>query len=110
MIKRSLLLVFFVLLAACRGQPSELQVAENWATKDWRSDTPESQGMDAAVLAQGIESVAKNELPLHSLLVIRHGVIVSETYFSPYKANTLHELYSVTKSFTATLVGIALDQ
>jgi CubicO group peptidase (beta-lactamase class C family) len=65
--------------------------------------------MDSAVLAQGVD-YAEKEMALHSLLVIRHGVIVSETYFASYKASTLHELYSVTKSFTATLVGIALDQ
>ena len=50
------------------------------------------------------------ELRLFSLLVIRHGYIVSETYFGPYNQQTARELYSCTKSFVGTLVGIAVDR
>jgi CubicO group peptidase (beta-lactamase class C family) len=52
----------------------------------------------------------QEKLNLHSLLIIRNGSIVSETYFQPYTAETNHELYSVTKSVVATLVGIAIDK
>lgn len=101
------LLVF--LLAACSASKTASPSGSEWPTQDWTTADPESQGMDPTLLAQGI-AYAEKEMALHSLLVIRHGAIVSETYFSSYKAGTLHELYSVTKSFTATLVGIALDQ
>jgi CubicO group peptidase (beta-lactamase class C family) len=47
---------------------------------------------------------------LHSLLIIRNGAIVYEKYFGSNHQDTPHILYSVTKSFTSTLVGIALDQ
>lgn len=107
---RRLFLLFFILLAACRGQKAVQPAQHDWPTQDWRTAVPESQGMDAAMLARGLEEAEQNGLPLHSLLVIRHGSIISETYFPPYNVDTLHELYSVTKSFTATLVGIALDQ
>jgi CubicO group peptidase (beta-lactamase class C family) len=108
--KRVIFIILLVLLVACQNPKSSQLIGNDWPTQGWRSDTPESQGMDAAILAKGAEYIEQNNLALHSLLIIRHGVIVSETYFSPYQADTLHEQYSVTKSFTSTAVGMALDQ
>jgi CubicO group peptidase (beta-lactamase class C family) len=88
--------------------PSPL--GDYWPTQDWRSSTPEEQGMDSHRLALMLEAVKQERLPLHSLLVIRNGYLVSETYFPPYDENSREELYSCTKSFIATLVGIAIDQ
>lgn len=102
-------LLFIFFLAACSSPNAASTAGNDWPTQDWASADPEWQGMDSARLAQAVAYAEKN-MALHSLLVIRHGVIVSETYFPSYKVSTLHELYSVTKSFTATLVGIALDQ
>ena len=81
-----------------------------WPTQGWRTATPAEQGMDAAKLALMLDSVRQQNLGLDSLLVIRNGYIVSETYFRSSTPDTRHELYSVTKSFIATLVGIAIDK
>ena len=81
-----------------------------WPTDGWRTATPAEQGMDAAKLAQMLDAVREQELRLFSLLVIRHGYIVSETYFGSTGQQTARELYSCTKSFIGTLVGIAVDR
>jgi CubicO group peptidase (beta-lactamase class C family) len=81
-----------------------------WPTSGWRSSPPEDQGMDSSHLIAMLDSVRAQGLNLHSLLVIRHGYIVSETYFGAYGPDDLHQLYSCTKSFIATLVGIAFDR
>jgi CubicO group peptidase (beta-lactamase class C family) len=81
-----------------------------WPTQGWRTSTPAEQGMDGAKLVQMLESVRQQNLALHSLLVIRNGSIVSETYFGSITPETRSEIYSVTKSFIATLVGIAIDK
>ena len=81
-----------------------------WPTDGWRTAAPAEQGMDAAKLARMVDAVRQQKLGLFSLLVIRHGYIVSETYFGPYGQDTPRELYSCTKSFVGTLVGIAIDQ
>lgn len=107
---KTFFILSLVFLVACQGQKTLPLLGDDWPTQGWRSEAPESQGMDAAILSKGMEYIEQNDLALHSLLVIRHGVIVSETYFSPYKADTLHEQWSVTKSFTSTAVGMALDQ
>jgi CubicO group peptidase (beta-lactamase class C family) len=66
--------------------------------------------MDGAALDRALQDVKNQGLNLSSLLVIRNGVIVSETYYPPGDRATRHELYSVTKSFNSTLVGIAIDK
>ena len=84
--------------------------SEYWPTRSWRTSTPEEQGMDSQKLAAMLEEVKRQSLDLHSLLVIRNGYIVSETYFQSYSQDVKHEVYSCTKSFIATLIGIANDK
>jgi CubicO group peptidase (beta-lactamase class C family) len=57
-----------------------------------------------------VEAIQKQDLKVDSALVIRHGTIVAETYFSSYQRDTPHELFSCTKSFVSALVGIAIAQ
>jgi CubicO group peptidase (beta-lactamase class C family) len=83
---------------------------EYWPTDGWRTSTPEAQGMDGATLAGVVVAVKAQKLDLDSLLVIRNGYIVHETYFGSQSANQRHIQYSVTKSFISTLIGIALDR
>jgi CubicO group peptidase (beta-lactamase class C family) len=96
--------VTFVLAAvlACR--------AENPSTSQWRKATPESQGLDSGVLADMLDHIRIRSLPIHSLLLIRHGHLVLEASFFPYQAGSPHDIASATKSVTSLLVGIALDK
>ncbi|CAG0937233.1 6-aminohexanoate-dimer hydrolase [Thermoflexales bacterium] len=82
----------------------------DWPTTAWSTSAPEAQGLDAPKLAEMLAAIEQRQLDLHSLLIIRNGYLVSETYFGSYQADTRHQLYSCTKSFIATLVGIALDK
>jgi CubicO group peptidase (beta-lactamase class C family) len=66
--------------------------------------------MDSSRLNQALDSIQQTRLNLYSLLVIRNGYIVSENYFNGDQRDTCHDFYSCTKSFTATLIGIAIDQ
>ncbi len=92
------------------SQAPAAEPAAYWPTQGWRSSAPEEQGMDGQKLSAMLDEIQQMKFSLDSLLVIRHGYIVSENYFSFYQAETTHELYSCTKSFVSTLVGIAMDQ
>lgn len=113
---RTLLMLGMIgaLLAGCAFTPATPAPSAPgdpyWPTEDWRSSSPEAGGMDGQKLEEMQAAIRAKALALHSLLVIRHGYLVSETYYSGYKADTRHELYSCTKSFTSTLLGIALDK
>jgi CubicO group peptidase (beta-lactamase class C family) len=48
---------------------------------------------------------------VHSLLVIRNGYMVTDAYFYPFaQSRSLHYLASATKSFTSSLIGIAIEK
>ncbi len=117
--RRILSLVIFVsALAGCLAPPrlatQEPAIAPSgaaeWPTQNWQIATPESQGLDSQMLARMLETVEQRKLKLHSLLIVRNGYLVSETYFSGHNANRKHELYSITKSVISALVGIAIDK
>jgi CubicO group peptidase (beta-lactamase class C family) len=98
------------LLPSSTPPPAATPAARDyWPTQGWRTSTPEQQGMDAHPLAQMVEAIKKQNLKVDSVLVIRHGYIVSENYFTRGQDDP-HQLFSVTKSFVSALVGIAISQ
>lgn len=80
------------------------------AAFNWTYSTPEEQGVDSTQLARMYAQILREQPPIHSFLLVRHDQIVSEIYLYPYNATTKHPLYSVSKSFTSALVGIAIEQ
>src|SRR6266478_4376585 len=70
--------------------------------------TPESQGISSSAILAFVEDADKKIDHLHSLMLVRHGHVVAEGWWGPYDANTRHELYSLSKSFTSTAVGLAI--
>lgn len=106
------LLAITLFLVSCKGKetPSNQPSAAVWPTQDWQTATPKSQAMDSKKLTQMLAAIKRQKLGLHSLLVIRNGFLVSENYFDGYRLDRQHELYSCTKSFLATLIGIAIQQ
>ena len=79
---------------------------------EWTFTTPEQQGMDSAPLEQLREMIDAAELPIDSLVVLRHGAIVFEHHPElPFGGPEIpHNLYSTTKSITSLLIGIAIEQ
>ncbi|HEX3945717.1 MAG TPA: serine hydrolase [Rhizomicrobium sp.] len=82
----------------------------SWPTRGWGTTTPEAQGIDSTVLTDAMETIRARHIPVHSLLIERHGKIVLDAYFAPFADNQLHDVFSVTKSVTSTLVGIAMRE
>ena len=97
-------LCWLALLASCAA------LASPWPTRGWPRASPESQGVDSAALAALYEAVAEPRLRVDSVLIVRHGHIVSEAYFAPYEAGLLHDLRSAAKSVLGCLVGVALQR
>jgi CubicO group peptidase (beta-lactamase class C family) len=77
---------------------------------EWPTASPEQQGFDSTEIAAVVEEIDSKELPVDSLQVVRNGVLILDAYFYPYLGDRPHDLASVTKSVTSTLVGIAIDQ
>lgn len=79
-----------------------------WPVPDWETVAPASAKLDSAVLDA---MATKAEGGGSSCLVVtRDGQLVDEHYWQDSNPATEHEAFSVTKSITSTLVGIAADQ
>jgi CubicO group peptidase (beta-lactamase class C family) len=76
-----------------------------WPTREWLTSTPEEQGMDSSSLAKVVGYGASHSFD--SLLVVRHGRIVTEAYCAPYAGDVPHQIFSSTKAVTGTLLGMA---
>jgi CubicO group peptidase (beta-lactamase class C family) len=78
---------------------------------DLPRSTPAEQGVDAAGIEAFVSALAPlPDVELHSLMVLRHGHVVDERWWHPYAAATPHLLYSLSKSFTATALGLAVGE
>ena len=95
-------------LFTCATPPPPPPPAEIWPTAAWPTSTPEAQGIDSGLLADAIDELRASKVPIHSLLVERNGYIVLDAYFFPFANNEPHDVASITKSVTSTLVGVAI--
>lgn len=69
--------------------------------------TPEAQGVSSANVLAFVEAVDKID-QMNSFMLVRHGHVVAEGWWTPYASNDPHMLYSLSKSFTSTAVGLAI--
>ena len=72
--------------------------------------TPEAQGVSSSAILAFIEAADSDIDALHSFMLLRHGSVVAEGWWSPYGAEFPHMLYSLSKSFTSTAVGLAIAE
>ena len=80
------------------------------AGADLPRSTPESQGVSSPAVLSFVEAADKNIDSLHSFMLVRHGQVVAEGWWSPFAADKPHMLFSLSKSFTATGVGMAIAE
>jgi CubicO group peptidase (beta-lactamase class C family) len=102
-----------LLIISCSFAPRAIQgppAPVNWPTRGWQYTTPEEQGIDSAKLAQALLTMREQDIDIHSLMIVRNGLVLVDAYFYPYDGQNVHELASVTKSVMTTLIGIAADQ
>jgi CubicO group peptidase (beta-lactamase class C family) len=80
-----------------------------WAAGLPRS-SPEEQGVSSAAVLSFVETADKTIEAMNSFMLLRHGHVVAEGWWSPYDARSPHSLYSLSKSFTSTAVGLAVAE
>lgn len=72
--------------------------------------TPEQKGISSSDVLAFIDDVDSNVDTMNSFMLVRHGHVVAEAWWAPYDAETPHVLYSLSKSFTSTAVGLAIHE
>jgi CubicO group peptidase (beta-lactamase class C family) len=75
----------------------------------FQRSTPEAEGISSAALLAFVDAL--DQLGgLHSVLLLRHGRVVAEGWWHPYAPEHPHMLFSLSKSFTSTAVGLAVAE
>jgi CubicO group peptidase (beta-lactamase class C family) len=109
-IRSSLLGTFLIGIAI--GSMAEAQKAAKetgvWPTQNWTVTSPEEQGMDSTALAALVDFGAVQDMD--SLVVTRHGKLVAEAYYAPFRPGMRHRVNSATKAVVSMLTGIAIQQ
>ena len=81
-----------------------------WAAEPLPRSSAEAEGVSSADILAFIEAADKSLDSLHSFMLVRHGRVVAESWWAPYNAESPHSLYSLSKSFTSTAVGLAIAE
>ncbi len=71
---------------------------------------PEEQAVSSRAIAAFVQAVEAEKLELHSFMLLRHGRVAAEGWWHPYRADLPHMLYSLSKSFTSTAIGMAVGE
>lgn len=72
---------------------------------------PEEQGIASARVLELYRAMdADADTKVHTLLVLRNGHVIAEGAWAPYDCGLAHQLYSMSKSVTATAIGMLVDE
>ncbi|MCW3116397.1 MAG: serine hydrolase [Chitinophagaceae bacterium] len=71
---------------------------------------PEKEGVSSASIINFLDAARKSKNEFHSFMMLRHGNVIAEGWWNPYRADLKHTMYSCSKSFTATAIGFAVQE
>jgi len=71
---------------------------------------PEAEGVSSAGILEFLNAVDTSDVEIHSFMFLRHGKVIAEGWWEPYGPDYKHLLYSASKTFTATAVGLAVSE
>jgi CubicO group peptidase (beta-lactamase class C family) len=95
--KITLPLLLFLVFAGCTAPEHKTEEA-----------TPESLGISSQAILNFIEAAEKERKDeLHSFVLMRHGQIAAQGWWNPFNPDSPHMLFSLSKSFTSTAIGMA---
>jgi CubicO group peptidase (beta-lactamase class C family) len=99
------LITLSLILSGCTPSEKELQ------NTDKAYSTPETGGISSGAILDFVEALEREQKDaIHSIMLRRHGKIVTEAWWAPFNPDSPHVLYSLSKSFTSTAIGIAQDE
>ena len=85
-------------------------LGDYWPTDGWRSCRPEEVGVNSIKLLQAYWIAANPEFNTQGVVIIKDGYVVGEAYFRGFEPTDRHTSYSVAKSFSSAVIGIAIDK
>ncbi len=73
--------------------------------------TPEREGVPSRAVAALLDTMqADEDACAHEIMVLKNGKVIAEAAWAPYDCSRPHQLYSLSKSVTATAIGMLVDE
>lgn len=73
-------------------------------------NSPEAEGVESAAVLEFLETADEKIDSLHSFMMLRHGQVIAEAWWAPYAPEVPHVMFSLSKSFASTAVGLAVAE
>lgn len=72
--------------------------------------SPEAQGIASTAIQRFVDAANETIHDMHSLMILRHGAVVAEGWWRPFEEERNHVLFSLSKSFTSSAIGLAEEE
>ena len=79
-------------------------------TNFFKPAAPETVGIASEWLENFLGRLEAQQLPIHSAIIMRHDQICLEAYYKPYTRESLHRMFSITKSFVSLAIGLLEEE
>ncbi len=77
----------------------------------WKiANTPEEAGLSSKAMLDFLDAAKAAGIQLHSVMVIKDGILAANMHFAPHTQKTPHVCYSVSKPFTSVAAGFAVAE
>lgn len=67
---------------------------------------PKEVGIDSRDIINFIKELEDKKVNMHSFILLKNDKIIAESYYAPFNKDTLHRMFSITKSFTSIAIGL----
>ena len=74
------------------------------------TSTPEKEGISSEAIQQFVQNLEEKIDAVHSFILLRNGKLIAQGWWNPYNTETPHVMHSLSKSFTSTAVGFAVQE
>ena len=101
------LFVTFLILMVNAGLAVNLYAQDTYKLP---RSTPEAEGVSSSQIIDFLNAVDTGRVELHSFMFIRHGKVIAEGWWNPYSSEYKHIMFSASKTFTATAIGLAVSE
>ena len=73
--------------------------------------SPEEQGVSSRAITALLDKIhADPNARAHEIMILKNGSVIAEAAWAPYETDLPHQLYSLSKSITATAIGMLVDE
>ena len=83
---------------------------EDRIAKPLPRSTPQAENVSRKGISDYLTAIKESKQGIHSLMVVRHGKVITEQWFGDHAPDKPHAMYSVSKTYTATAIGFAVSE